>query len=85
VYVGSVNTSLIRVAELFREAVRQNCPAVVLVHNHPSGDPTPSNDDIAMTKQAAEAGKLLDIEVLDHVIIGQGRYLSLKEQDLGFA
>jgi DNA repair protein RadC len=83
-YRGSVNTSLIRVAELFRDAVRQNCPAVVLVHNHPSGDPTPSNDDIAMTKQAMEAGKLLDIEVLDHVIIGQGRYVSLKELGLGF-
>jgi DNA repair protein RadC len=84
VYRGSVNTSLIRIAELFRDAVRQNCPAVVLVHNHPSGDPTPSNDDVAMTKQAVEAGKLLDIEVLDHVVIGQGRYLSLKEQGLGF-
>jgi len=84
VYRGSVNTSLIRTAELFRDAVRQNCPAVVLVHNHPSGDPTPSNDDIAMTKQAAQAGKLLDIEVLDHVIIGQGRYLSLKELGIGF-
>ena len=85
VYRGSVNTSLIRIAEVFREAIRQNCPAVVLVHNHPSGDPTPSADDIAMTKQAVEAGKLLDIEVLDHVVIGQGRYLSLKEQGLGFA
>ena len=84
VYRGSVNSSLIRVAELFREAVRQNCPAIVLVHNHPSGDPTPSNDDIVMTKQAVEAGKLLDVEVLDHVIIGQGRYVSLKEQGLGF-
>ena len=84
VYRGSVNTSLIRTAELFREAVRQNCPAVVLVHNHPSGDPTPSADDVAMTKQAVEAGKLLDIEVLDHIIIGQGRYVSLKEQGLGF-
>lgn len=84
VYRGSVNTSLIRVAELFREAVRQNCPAIVLVHNHPSGDPAPSNDDITMTRQAVEAGKLLDIEVLDHVIIGQGRYTSLKEQGLGF-
>jgi DNA repair protein RadC len=82
-YRGSVNTSLIRTAELFREAVRQNCPAVVLVHNHPSGDPTPSNDDITMTKQAIEAGKLLDIEVLDHVIIGQGRYVSMKELGVG--
>ena len=84
IYRGSVNTSLIRVAELFREALRQNCPAIVLVHNHPSGDPTPSNDDVAMTKQAVEAGRLLDIEVLDHVIIGQGRYVSLKDRGLGF-
>jgi DNA repair protein RadC len=84
IYRGSVNTSLVRVGELFREAVRQNCPAIVLVHNHPSGDPTPSNDDVAVTKQAAEAGRLLDIEVLDHVIIGQGRYYSLKEQGKAF-
>jgi DNA repair protein RadC len=84
VYKGSVNTSLVRVGEVFREAVRRNCPAVVVVHNHPSGDPTPSADDLSMTRQMVEAGRLLDIEVLDHLIIGHGRYVSLKEQGLGF-
>lgn len=85
VYKGSVNTSLVRVGEVFREAVRRNCPAVVVVHNHPSGDPTPSADDLSMTRQMVEAGRLLDIEVLDHLIIGHGRYVSLKEQGLGFS
>ncbi len=84
VYRGSVHTSLIRTGELFQEAVRQNCPALIIVHNHPSGDPTPSPEDIAVTEQAVAAGKLLDIEVLDHIIIGQQRYVSLKEQKLGF-
>jgi DNA repair protein RadC len=84
VYKGSVNTSLVRVGEVFREAVRRNCPAVVVVHNHPSGDPTPSADDLSMTRQMVEAGRLLDIEVLDHLIIGHGRYVSLKEQGLAF-
>jgi DNA repair protein RadC len=85
VYKGSVNTSLVRVGEVFREAVRRNCPAVVVVHNHPSGDPAPSADDLSMTRQMVEAGRLLDIEVLDHLIIGHGRYVSLKEQGLGFS
>ncbi|MEE9400500.1 MAG: DNA repair protein RadC [Dehalococcoidia bacterium] len=84
VYKGSVNTSLIRVSELFREAVRENCPALVVVHNHPSGDPTPSPEDIKITEQIVTAGKLLDIEVLDHLIIGHQRYVSLKERGLGF-
>jgi DNA repair protein RadC len=84
VYKGSVNTSLIRTSELFREAVRQNCPALVLVHNHPSGDPSPSPEDIEVTEQAVAAGKLLDIEVLDHLVIGQQRYVSLRERGLGF-
>ena len=83
-YKGSVNTSLVRVAELFREAVRENCPALIVVHNHPSGDPTPSQEDIRITEQVVEAGKLLDIEVLDHIIIGHQRYVSLKERELGF-
>ncbi len=85
VYRGSVNTSLIRVSEVFREAVRGNCPALVVVHNHPSGDPTPSSEDVRVTEQIVKAGKLLDIEVLDHLIIGQQRYISLKEQRLGFS
>lgn len=84
VYKGSVNSSIIRVGELFREAVRSNCPAVIFVHNHPSGDPMPSSEDVAMTRQAVEAGRLLDIEVLDHLIIGHGRYASMKERGLGF-
>ncbi len=83
-YRGSVNTSLVRVGELFREAVRENCPAMIVVHNHPSGDPTPSPEDIKITGQVVKAGKLLDIEVLDHLIIGHHRYVSLKERGLGF-
>jgi DNA repair protein RadC len=84
IYQGSLNTSLIRVGELFREAIRANSASLILLHNHPSGDPTPSPEDVAVTRQIAEAGKLLDIEVLDHLIIGQQRYVSLKERGLGF-
>ena len=80
VYKGNVNTSLIRPSELFREAVRNNCPGVIVVHNHPSGDPDPSPEDIAITEQIVEAGRMLDIEVLDHMIIGERRYVSLKER-----
>jgi len=83
-YIGSLNTCVIRVGDLFREAIRQNCAAVIVVHNHPSGDPTPSPEDIAVTKTIVQAGELLDIEVLDHLIIGQQRYVSLKERGLGF-
>jgi len=85
VYVGNVNTSVIRVAELFREAIRLNCVALIVAHNHPSGDPTPSADDVKVTEQIVQAGKLLDIEVLDHLVIGQQRYVSLKERGLGFS
>ncbi len=85
IYKGSLNSSLIRVGELFREAIRQNCAAIVLVHNHPSGDPAPSRDDIQVTREAVAAGKLLDVELLDHLIIGRGdRWLSMKEKGLGF-
>ncbi|MDI6857706.1 MAG: DNA repair protein RadC [Dehalococcoidia bacterium] len=85
VYKGSVNSSQVRIGELFREAIRRNCPAIVIVHNHPSGDPTPSNDDISLTRSAIEAGRLLNIEVLDHLVVGHGRYVSLKERKLGFS
>jgi DNA repair protein RadC len=85
VYVGSLNTSLIRVGELFREAIRANCASLIVLHNHPSGDPTPSPEDVAVTRQIVEAGKLLDVEVLDHLIIGQQRFVSLKERGLGFS
>jgi DNA repair protein RadC len=84
VYRGSINTSQVRVGELFKTAVRSNAAALVIVHNHPSGDPTPSPDDVAVTRAIVSAGKLLDIDVLDHLVIGQGRYVSLKERGLGF-
>jgi DNA repair protein RadC len=85
VYVGSVHSAVVRVSELLRDAVRENCPNIILLHNHPSGDPSPSPDDIAMTKHVVEAGKLLNIDVLDHVVVARGGYVSLKERGLGFA
>jgi DNA repair protein RadC len=84
VYVGNLNTSVIRVGEIFAEAIKVNAAALIVVHNHPSGDPTPSPEDVKVTEMIHQAGVLLDIEVLDHVIIGQQRYVSLKERGLGF-
>ena len=84
IYRGSVNTSQVRVGEVFKAAVRRNATAVILVHNHPSGDPTPSPDDVAVTRACIEAGKLLDIAVLDHLVIGRSRYVSMKERGLAF-
>jgi DNA repair protein RadC len=88
VYRGSVNAAQIRVAEVFKEAVRHNAPALVVVHNHPSGDPTPSPDDVAVTRELVRAGQILDIDVLDHIIIGDaaaGRHVSLRRRGLGFS
>ncbi|MEZ4862283.1 MAG: DNA repair protein RadC [Caldilineaceae bacterium] len=84
VYSGSLNSAVVRVGEVFREAVRANSAAVVVVHNHPSGDPTPSPEDVRITELIVEAGALLDIDVLDHLIIGRNRFVSLKERGLGF-
>jgi DNA repair protein RadC len=84
VYRGSVNSSQVRVGEVFKPAIRRNAAAVIVAHNHPSGDPTPSPDDVAVTRALVQAGKLLDVEVLDHLVIGQGRYVSMKERGLGF-
>ena len=84
VYKGTVNTTHIRIADLFREAVRENCPAMIVVHNHPSGDPTPSADDVAMTKLVREAGSLLEIDVLDHIVLARKGFVSLRERHLGF-
>ncbi|MPZ49213.1 MAG: DNA repair protein RadC [Dehalococcoidia bacterium] len=84
VYRGNVGTSLVRMSEVMREAVRQNAPSMVLVHNHPSGDPSPSPDDVLLTKIAIEAGKVLDIEVMDHIVIGDHRWASLKQLGLAF-
>jgi DNA repair protein RadC len=79
-----VNTAQIKVGEIFKAAIRRNAPCLIVVHNHPSGDPTPSPDDIAVTRAIVQAGKLLDVDVLDHLVIGQGRWVSLKERGLGF-
>jgi DNA repair protein RadC len=79
-YKGTVNSSVLRSAEIFRPAVVRNCPNIILCHNHPSGDPTPSPEDMDVTQQLVEAGKLLDIDVLDHLIIGNPRYVSLKQK-----
>ena len=84
VYIGSLNSAVVRVGELFREAIRLNSAAMIVVHNHPSGDPTPSPEDVAVTRQIVDAGKLLNIDVLDHLVIGHGRWVSLKERGLGF-
>ncbi len=83
--LGSLNSAHIRVGEIFTPAVRRNAAAIIVAHNHPSGDPTPSPDDVAVTRAIVQAGKLLDIEVLDHLVIGQGRFVSLKERGLGFS
>jgi DNA repair protein RadC len=85
VYKGSLNTSMIRVGELFREAVKQNAASIIVIHNHPSGDPSPSPDDVAVTRLMVEAGRLLDTPVHDHIIIGSQRFVSLKERGLGFS
>ena len=83
-YRGSVSSASARVAEVFREAVRRNAAAIALAHNHPSGDPEPSADDITFTEAVVEAGALLDVRVLDHLIFGRGRFVSLRERRLGF-
>ncbi len=85
VYHGSLNTSLIRIGEVFREAVKQNAAGIIVAHNHPSGDPSPSPEDVAVTRALVEAGKLLDVDVLDHLVIGHHRFVSLKERGLGFS
>ncbi len=84
VYHGSLNTSLIRVGEVFREAIRANAAAIIVAHSHPSGDPSPSQDDIAVTRAIVEAGKLLDVDTLDHLVVGRPDWVSLKERGLGF-
>lgn len=84
VYVGAINNVQIRLAEIFRPAIQRNAPSIIIAHNHPSHDPTPSPDDIAVTRAAVQAGKLMEVEILDHLVVGGGRYVSLKERGLGF-
>ncbi len=84
IYIGTLNASVLRVSEIFREAVTRNSPALILAHNHPSGDPSPSPEDIEITRTLIAAGKLLDIALIDHLIIGQREWRSLKQLGLGF-
>lgn len=77
---GSLNASIIHPRDVFQRAILSNAASVILVHNHPSGDPTPSPEDIELTRKLVEAGKMLDIAVLDHVIVGEGKYVSMKEK-----
>ncbi|NMA84801.1 MAG: DNA repair protein RadC [Epulopiscium sp.] len=82
VTIGSINSSIVHPREVFKEAIQRSAAHIIIVHNHPSGDPTPSREDIEVTKRIIEAGNLLGVPVLDHIIIGNGKYISLKEKDL---
>jgi hypothetical protein len=84
IYRGSIDQSLVRVSEVFKPALRRNCAAIIVVHNHPSGEPEPSPEDVLLTRHVVDAGKLLEIECLDHLVIGQGRWISMRERGLGF-
>ena len=85
IYVGSTNTAQVRAGDIFKPAVRKNATAIIVIHNHPSGDPTPSPDDVAVTRELIKAGELMGVKVLDHIVIGHGRHVSMKERGLGFA
>ena len=85
VYHGSLNSSMVRIGELFRPALQCNAAGILIAHNHPSTDPTPSPEDVSVTRAIVQAGKLLDVSVLDHLVIGLSRWVSLKEQGLGFS
>ncbi len=80
--VGSLNASIVHPREVFNPAIRKSSASIIMVHNHPSGDPAPSSEDISITARIAEAGKLIGIELVDHIIIGDGKYISMKEKGL---
>jgi len=84
IYKGSLNSSMVRIGEIFRPAIEAPAAAIIVAHNHPSGQADPSPEDISVTRKIVQAGQLLDISVLDHLIIGQGVYVSLRERNLGF-
>lgn len=85
VYKGNISAALVRVGELFREAIRVAAAGIILVHNHPSGDPTPSPDDLHLTAEALAAGRLLDIAVLDHIVVARDGWVSLRDRDRGIS
>lgn len=80
--IGSLNSSIVHPREVFTEAIKKSSASIIVSHNHPSGDPTPSGEDINLTHRLSECGKLLGIELLDHIIIGNGSYISLKEKGI---
>lgn len=80
VFIGSLNASIVHPREVFKEALRRSAASVICLHNHPSGDPTPSREDIEVTKRLVESGKIIGIELLDHLIIGENKFVSLKEK-----
>lgn len=82
--VGNLNSAIVHPREVFKAAILNNAASLVCFHNHPSGDPTPSQEDVTMTRRLIEAGELMGIELLDHIIIGESRYVSLKEQGIAF-
>ena len=82
IYIGNVNSSVVRPAEVFRAAIVDSAPSIIIVHNHPSADPTPSPEDVSITRDLVAGGKLLGIDLLDHVVIGGDRFVSLKERKL---
>jgi DNA repair protein RadC len=84
IYHGSLNSSMVRVGEVFKPALQRNAASVLVAHNHPSSDPTPSPEDVTVTRAIVQAGKLLDVSVVDHIICGLSRWVSLKEKGLGF-
>lgn len=81
IFIGSLNASIIHPREIFQAAFEEGAAAIILLHNHPSGDPNPSDDDIKITKQLVKAGEILGIEIVDHIIIGHNKYFSFKEKD----
>jgi DNA repair protein RadC len=84
VYQGNVSASLVRIGELFKDAVRLDAAGLILVHNHPSGDPTPSPDDLHLTAETLAAGRLLDVQLLDHLVIGHDAYVSMRDRGIAF-
>lgn len=84
VYKGSLNTSVVRIGEILRAAILRNAAAFIVVHNHPSGEPSPSPEDIRVTREIVQTAKVMDVELLDHIIIGHNSYVSMKERGLGF-
>ncbi len=85
VYHGSLNASMIRIGEVFKPALQRNAASILVSHNHPSGSPNPSPEDVNVTKAIVQAGKLLDVSVVDHLICGTEKWTSLKERGLGFS